>query len=187
MSAEQAMDLCRTELRTRAERDYGLRNITVTSTAADANQGRRDWVTGTFTDRAGYRRGGTYKFNCQVNYTAGQVGTLEILRPDGTMLQPGTTSPPTGTTGWGTTTPQSTTSYDQNRVLRTCQNAAAARAKQDGYQNLAFQTTVVDTSRANYVSGTLTGSRGPLTDSFTFGCTMDFPNAQVRSVDLMRR
>jgi hypothetical protein len=47
LSAERAIELCRSEVRTRGERDYGLRNVEITAAAVDTNQGRRDWITGT--------------------------------------------------------------------------------------------------------------------------------------------
>lgn len=185
VNVEQAMELCKTELRARGERDYGLRNLTITATAMDTAPGRREWVTGAFTDRAGYRRGGSYKFNCRVDPASSQVSALEILRADGTVLQPGAT---TGTaTGWGTTTTQGTGTYDQNKVLRACQDAAVERARRDGYQNLAFQTTAVDGSRANRVTGSATAARGPVTDTFDFACTMNFSTAAVENVEWTRR
>ena len=45
ISAERAIDLCRTEVRTRAERDYNIRNIDITAAAVDATAGRSDWIT----------------------------------------------------------------------------------------------------------------------------------------------
>ena len=100
ISAERAIDLCRAEVRTRAERDYNLRNIDITAAAVDAAAGRSDWVTGNFRDRTGYfPRAGGYRFNCPMDYNSGRVRTIEILRADGTVLQPGSTS--------GTSTPHS--------------------------------------------------------------------------------
>ena len=90
ISAERAIDLCRTEVRTRAERDYNIRNIDITAAAVDATAGRSDWITGNFSDRTGnFRRAGGYRFNCAVDYNSGQVRNIEILRADGTALQPG--------------------------------------------------------------------------------------------------
>ena len=42
ISAERAIDLCRTEVRTRAEHDYNIRNINITAAAVDATAGRSD-------------------------------------------------------------------------------------------------------------------------------------------------
>lgn len=172
LSAEQTIDLCRNEVRARGERDYGLRNIDITSAALDTNQGRRDWVTGSFNERSfGPRRGGEYRFNCQVDSRSGQVQTVEILR-NGSLLQPGS--------GGGQPA-------DQNQGLRACQDAAVARANRDGYQNVRFQSTAADPRRADWITGSLTASRASITDTFDFSCSMDTRNATVRNLEWRRR
>jgi hypothetical protein len=113
-----------------------------------------------------------------VDYNTGQVSGIEILRGDGTVVPPGMALGGT---------PNNQPAYDQNRVLRACQDAVAARANRDGYQNLNFTSTAVDPNRAGTVSGTLTGSRGPVGDALAFTCSMDFPSATVRNVELSRR
>jgi len=85
ISDEQAVDACRAELRDRATRDYGLRNIDVA-----AAQARGEEVTGTFNEgNALFRRGNAapYRFTCSVDYNSGQVRSLEIVRPDGSRLE----------------------------------------------------------------------------------------------------
>jgi hypothetical protein len=82
MSAERAIDLCREEVRTRATRDYGFRNIDITAAAIDT-AGRNDRVTGAFTDRAAGRRAGGYRFVCTIDNNASQMSSVEILRADG--------------------------------------------------------------------------------------------------------
>jgi hypothetical protein len=52
---------------------------------------------------------------------------------------------------------------------------------------VSFSSTVVDTNRSGWVSGAFTAARGPLTDTFTFGCSMDFASATVRNLELNRR
>jgi len=183
LTAERAMDLCRTEVRARSERDYGLRNIDITSTAVDSGQGRRDWITGAFSDRSSNRRRASgYRFNCQVDYSSGQVRNVEILRADGSTLQPGSLP---GTSSQ--TTPYNPAGYDQTRAIRACQDAVVARANRDGYQNVNFGSSAIDTSRSEWISGTITASRGPVTDTFNFGCSMDAQAASVRNVELNRR
>jgi len=176
ISTENAIDLCRTEVRARAERDYSLRNIDITAIGVDTASGRGDWVTGTFGQRSGYlRRTSGYRFNCAVDYATGQVRTVEIVRQDGTPLQ-------SGSAGTG-----SSPAYDQNRVYRACQDAVVARTARDGYQNVNFTATAMDANRSGWVSGTLTASRGPVTDTFDFGCSMDLATATVRNIELNRR
>ncbi|MEO8592116.1 MAG: hypothetical protein ABI759_02240 [Candidatus Solibacter sp.] len=174
-SPEEAIDACRNEVRTRGERDYSLRNLQLTSVASDRGQGRRDWVTGSFTARSGVmQRGGEFRFNCLVDFNSGQVRTLEIVRPDGTVMTP----------GGG---PGNAARYDQNAVLRSCQDAVIARTNRDGYQDANFIATSIDTRRNDTVMGAVTARRGPVSDTFDFSCTMDFNNASVRNVDVRRR
>ena len=181
LSVEQAVDLCRTELRSRVARDYNLREIDITSAALNTTVAVDNRITGAFSERGGRsRRTSAYRFNCDVDYNTGQVIGIEILRGDGSVVQPGTAL-------GGGAPYNNQPAYDQARVLRACQDAVAARANRDGYQNLNFTSTSVDPNRAGSVSGTLTGSRGPVSDTLAFTCLMDFPSATVRNVDFSRR
>lgn len=182
-STERAIDLCRNEVRARGERDYGLRNIDITAAGVDTNSGRRDSVTGTFNDRSGSRRrDNAYRFNCSVDYNSGQIRTVEILRADGRPVEGVSASP-----AYGPSVSQGQGGYDQRQVFRACQDAIVARTARDGYQNVSFSSTEVDRRRADWVSGTFTASRGPVTDAFDYGCSMDFGSARVRSVEVNRR
>jgi hypothetical protein len=173
LSAEQSIDMCRTEVRSRAERDYGLRNIDITAAAVDNS--RRDWVNGTFTERGSSRRGSGYRFNCEIDSRSGQVRNVEFQRADGSPLQPGNTGTIGGVGGGDTA------------ALRACQDAVVARVNRNGYENVRFTSTQVDRSRVEWVSGALTASRSSVTDNFDFGCSMDMRNATVRNVEVNRR
>jgi hypothetical protein len=179
IAAERAIDLCRTEVRARAARDYNLPNIDITAAAVDANPARSDWVTGTFTNRTGYLRRGGYRFSCAVDYNSGQVRTVEIAGADGAVIRPGSSNP--GSTN--NNQPQ----YDQTRVFRACQDAVVARTARDGYQNVNFSSIAVNTNRSGYVSGSITANRGPVNDTFDFACSMDFASATVRNLEWNRR
>ncbi len=175
ITAERALDLCRAEVHARAERDYGLRDIDVTAVGVDTSQGRRNWVTGMFTDSSGaFQRGSGYRFNCAVDYGRGQVGTVEILRADGSAVQPNTSSYGTG-------------AYSQTQILRACQDAVVARVNQQGYQNVQFGSMGIDPQRSGWVSGTVTASRVLVTDTFDFGCSMDLNAARVINLQVNRR
>jgi hypothetical protein len=183
ISNERALDLCRAEVHARGERDYGLRDIDITAVGIDTSKGRRNWVTGTFTDGSGSAlRGSGFRFNCSVDYSSGQVSTVEILRADGSRVQPSTAS---GAYGSGTT--YGSSGYNQTQVLRACQDAVVARVNQLGYQNVQFGAAGIDTQRSGWVSGTVTGSRVLVTDTFDFGCSMDFNAARVNNVQVNRR
>ena len=179
-STQAAVDLCRAEVRTRGERDYGLRNIDITAADAETNSGRRERVVGTFNHRSSRGRNNAYRFNCSVDYNSRQVRTLEILRADGSAVQ-------AVSTPYGTSASNGQTGYDQQKVFRACQDAVVARTARDGYQNVSFTSTAVDNRRADWVSGNLTAARGPVRDTFDFGCSMDFASSQVRNVEVSRR
>lgn len=183
ISAERALDLCRAEVHTRGERDYGLRNIDISAVGVDTGQGRRNWITGTFTDGSGtVLRGSGYRFNCSVGYSSGQVGTVEILRADGSTVQPVAAS---GAYGSGTT--YGSSGYNQAQVLRACRDAVVARVNQAGYQNARFGSTGVDNQRSGWVSGVVTATNVLATDTFDFGCSMDFNAARALNVQVNRR
>ncbi len=177
MSAETAIDLCRAEVHARAERDYNLRNVDIVAVAVDVSAGRRDWATGSFYDRStGYfRAGGGYRFHCAMDYNSGQVRTVEILRADGSAMQTGTY--------------RRIAIPDRVRpgAFRACQDAVVSRAARDGYQNVSFSSTVVDTTRSGRIAGAITANRGPVSDTFDFGCFMDLGTATVRNLELNRR
>ncbi|NWF84876.1 MAG: hypothetical protein HXY18_13725 [Bryobacteraceae bacterium] len=184
-STQSAINLCRDEVRTRGERDYGFVNLNITSADADTSQGRRNWIRGAFREGSGTSgRSSRYRFNCEVDYNSRQVRTLEILRADGSAVQAGT---PSSAGGWGTQLLSYEGSYDQTKVYRSCQDSVVARTNRDGYQNVTFGSTAVASRRSDWVSGTITATRGQVTDNFDFGCQMDFPSAQVRKVELTRR
>jgi hypothetical protein len=176
ITSERAIDLCRNEVRARAE-SYNLRNIDITSAGVD-NSGRGDRVTGEFRERDNRSRSGGYRFNCSLDAKTGQVRNVEILRADGSAVQSGSYAP---------NAVYSQGAYDQNRVLRACQDAVVARTARDGYQNVSFGSTSVDSSRNGRVSGNMTATRGPVTDNFEFGCSMDLNSATVRNVEVIRR
>jgi hypothetical protein len=172
MPAERAIDICRTEVRERAAREYNMRGIDITGINAEPNFGRgSSRVAGTFADRAmPNRRGGGYRFTCDIDPNAGQVRAIEILRPDGSVLRPG--NQPGG--------------FDP-RAVRECQDAVVARVSRDGYRNPNFTSTGMDPNRNAWISGTLTASRGPVADNFDFGCQMDPGRGTVRNVQVNRR
>jgi hypothetical protein len=80
------------------------------------------------------------------------------------------------------------TSYsDPNQAIRACQDAVVARANRDGYQNVNFGSTALNTTRAGWIFGTITASRGPISDTFDFSCSMDSRGSSVRNLEYSRR
>ena len=162
---QQAIDSCRAEVQARAARDFGLRNIDITSAGADTNSGRRDWIAGTFESRHGGGRE-SYHFGCSVDFNSGRVRSVDIAPVGGSM-------PPANSA----------------QGIRTCQDAVVARLNADGYRSPAFGNAMVDNrpGRGDWIVGKVTGKRGPVTDGFDFACSMDWRSGRVRSIDLNRR
>ena len=117
-----------------------------------------------------------------MDYSSGQVGAVEILRADGSTVRPGNAS---GAYSSGTT--YGSSGYNQAQVLRACQDAVVARVNQAGYQNARFGSTGIDNQRSGWVSGTVTATNALATDTFDFGCSMDFNAARVLNVQVNRR
>jgi hypothetical protein len=165
ITVERAVDVCREEVRVRAARELGMRNIDIVSASIEDNPGRRDWVSGTFTER-GQRRG-MYRFACSVDFANGNVRNVELIRPDGPGM------PSQG-------------AYDRNLGIRSCQDYVVAQINRDGYQNIRFGELSYDTRGRDTIMGSASADRGRVHDTFQFSCTLD--NAgRVRSADVRRR
>ncbi len=173
ISAERALDLCRTEVHARGEKDYGFVDLDITAVGVDTSAGRSNWVTGTFTARVRSAPEATYRFNCAVDYAAGQIGVVEFLRPDGSRLQPAGAA--------------AVATVDQAQLFRTCQDAAVARVNQLGYQNVQFNATEIDPRRSGWVTGSLPARRILVTDTFDFSCSMDFRTGRLIDIQVTRR
>lgn len=164
-STEAAIDDCRSRVRERAERDYGLRGIDFTSAGID--NGRRDVVTGNFTEN---RRGPSYRFSCVVDSNSGQIRNVEIERPDR-----------------GNWSGNGRGNYDMPRQVRVCQDAVVDRAGRDGYRDFSFMDTREDRSRNGNIYGRMTARRNGGAETFEFSCAMDNNGGRVRDVQLNRR
>ncbi|MEO8130106.1 MAG: hypothetical protein ABJF23_09870 [Bryobacteraceae bacterium] len=78
-TAAQALNVCRNAVRDRAFRDYGVKEVDFTSINPDNNPGRNDWIVGTFDGRGGRNRD-RYSFACSVNFSNGNVRSVDIRR-----------------------------------------------------------------------------------------------------------
>jgi hypothetical protein len=182
--AVRMIESCWNEVSARAGRDHNLANIDLTSVTIENAPGRQETLVGTFDEGSGQSRvGAQYRFSCSVDGRTGRVRSVDLLASDGSPLRPGATA---GTTS-NVLSPPAGFGVNQDQAFRACQDAVIARAAQSGYQNARFQSTSFDNRRSEWIVGTMTAARGPITDTFEFGCAMDLRAAQVRNVDLARR
>jgi hypothetical protein len=75
------------------------------------------------------------------------------------------------------------------RVLQACQDSVTDRLYSDGYRYVAFDRAAPDNNPGpgDWVTGWVSGRRGPGTRQFSFSCSVDFRSGSVRSVDLRER
>lgn len=75
------------------------------------------------------------------------------------------------------------------RAVEVCREAAAERLRRDGFDNIRIRNIEADnrTGRSDSVQGTATARRGRRTEEFTFSCSVDLSNGNVRRVRIDRR
>ena len=75
----EAMNVCKNAVRERARQDYGVKDVEFTNINRDDNAGRNDWIVGTFDGRSGRNRD-RYSFSCSVNFSNGNVRSVDVRR-----------------------------------------------------------------------------------------------------------
>src|SRR5262249_37352810 len=70
---DQAIRVCREDIRDRAARRFGDGNVVFRNMRLEDNPDRRDWVTGNFT-----LRGRPHEFACSVDFDSGRVRWAQI-------------------------------------------------------------------------------------------------------------
>jgi hypothetical protein len=75
------------------------------------------------------------------------------------------------------------------RAVRICQDSVTNRLYRDGYRYVEFGRVVSNNNPGwnDWVTGSVSGSRGRGPVWFSFSCSVDFSSGRVRSVDLRRR
>lgn len=78
-TTEQAIDLCRDEVREQADRRFGERDVLFQRMNLDDNPGRHDWVIGSFEAvRDRFDRPRLYQFACSVDFDSGRLRSVQI-------------------------------------------------------------------------------------------------------------
>jgi len=165
-TADQAVNICRDDVRQRAAQRFGTPNIQFQNMRVEDNPDRRDWVVGTFTTPRFGNRSRLHEFACSVNFDTGQVRWAQI-------------DPENGRFG------------NADRVLsspdavRNCESAVQSRVRQRGFRNVQFGRINVDDNpgRNDWVVGWVRADG----EQFDFSCRVNLNDGDVRSVDLTRR
>jgi len=173
----QAVRRCEDRVRTQAERQYNLYNLSFNNSGAMNNPNGRsnDTINGSFEGyRNNYRE--VYDYSCRVNFNNGNVRDVQInQRGSGSG---GGFFPSGGGSNWDTST-----------AINRCREAVDNRLRNDGYNNPSFDSTNVDNNqgRNDWIIGSVRARRGNYTDSFNFDCQVNLNNGAVRSVNVRRR
>ena len=170
-TADQAIRICQDNIRQQARerfRTYSS-NITFQRTAMDDNPGRNDWVMGTFSVRRGYRGQETHRFACSVNFDNGQVRSATIDPQDGGR----------GVQG----------NQGSGRALQNCQRAVEERLRRDGYDRVDFRSINVDDrpGRNDWIVGNARADGRDGGAAYSFSCSVDLNDGDIRSVEVTRR
>jgi hypothetical protein len=173
-SPDQAISVCRDEVKLRAAERFGTPDIEFRDMRLDDNPGRGDWIVGSFFLRRDRDRDQAHRFTCSVNFDNGQVRSVQIDQ-NGQDRDRGFTPGP-----------------DRAGVrdaVQTCRRAAEDRVRERGYRDVEFGRINVDDrpGRQDWVLGTLRAGRGGNWEPFEFSCRVDLRDGDVKSVDLTRR
>jgi hypothetical protein len=169
-TADQAVNVCRQEVRQQAGQRYG-RNIVFENMRVDDNPGRRDWVLGNF--YVHNSRGVTHQFACSVNFNNGRVRWVQIDPQGGRFVE-----------NYG-----SADRTFMGNGVQNCQREVDERMRRQGYGDVRFNGVNVDdrAGRNDWVVGSLRANRGRGMESYSFSCRVNLDNGNVRSVDLNRQ
>lgn len=165
----QLVSACQEAARDRTIREFGVRELVFGSTYRDSAPGRQEWIVGTF-DTGRVSRRDDFRFACRMDWRSGRVQSVEVTRATGGGSLPGP--------------------GDGQQAVRICQDAATARAQQDGYNDVRLRWAESDNrpGRQDRVEGTVSArGREGYQYFLDFSCSMDFNTGQIRRLDVRPR
>ena len=173
-TTEQAVQVCQNAVRQQALDRFRSASIAFRNTALDNNPGRQDWVTGLIDVRRGYNRDDTFSFSCSVNFDTGEVRSAQIDPIERDRYMP----------GFGDARKSAA-----RIAMDSCQTAVEDKIYQLGYQHVDFLSINVDDrpGRNDWIVGNARADIRARSDSFSFSCSVDFRDGDIRSVDVRRR
>ncbi len=173
-TTEQAIRVCQDAIRQQAYDRYRSASIAFRETKLDNNPGRQDWITGLFDMRRGFDRDETFEFSCSVNFDNGQVRSAQMNPIERDRYMPGY--------GDARTSPT-------RIAMDSCERAVENNINNRGYQHVDFLSIRVDDrpGRGDWIVGDARADIRSRSDSFSFSCSVDLRDGDVRTVDVRRR
>lgn len=175
-SQEDAMRGCQDAVRQQAAGRFNAREIEFRRVEANNNPGPRDSVNGVFDVRRGYGRDEAFRFSCSVDFNSGRVWNAAI-EPFG--LQQSDRGGDRDRPGRRDAT---------ERAVSSCQRAVEDRIARDGFADIRIGNIRIDDrpGRNDWVIGDARAESRRGRSAFTFACSVDLADGDVRSVDVQR-
>jgi hypothetical protein len=172
LGEQEAVRVCQDSVRQEAAQRFRGR-VEFLDGRIDDNPGRNDWIVGRISVRNGNGQE-DMRYSCSVDFESGRVRSASIDpvgRGDGR--------------GYG----RDGGNGGAERALESCRRAVTERMRQDGYGRVEFTSTRMDDNpgRNDWVVGTAQAYRGPNFQSYSFSCSVNLRDGDVRSVDVRRR
>jgi len=170
-ATNEAIRVCRDDVRERAARELGSGNVVFRDTRLQDQPGRRDWVMGSFTTR-----GRPHEFACSVDFASGRVRWAQIDAQGGRW-------------GENTSADRRDNRGDSRAAVENCRDEVTMRLRNRGLGNVDFSRLSIDNNpgRNDWVIGSVQASGRRGTELYNFSCQVNMNNGNVRSVDLTRR
>ncbi|HWE49930.1 MAG TPA: hypothetical protein VG273_09085 [Bryobacteraceae bacterium] len=176
-TAEEAMNSCQDAVRQQAFQQLNARDITFRRVDPNDNPGPRDSVRGIFEVRRGNGRDETFRFSCSVNFDSGRVFDARIENFGGDRF-----GGDRGGDRGGRFDPA-------DRAINSCRQAVASRIANDGFDNPVIDSIRVDDrpGRNDRVMGNARANSRRGSAAFSFSCTVNLSDGDVRNVDVQLR
>lgn len=166
---EEAIRSCQDIVRQQAGERFNARDITFRRSDANDNPGGRDTVQGWFDAHRGYGRDEAFRYSCTVNFESARVFNAQV-EPAGERRD---------LDGRG----------GSDRAISSCQRAVQDRIARDGFGNPRIDSIRVDDrpGRQDWVVGNARADARYGRRDFTFSCSVDLRDGDIRSVDVQPR
>ena len=174
-TTEQAIAVCQDAVRDQVRDRFRGRRVDFLSTRIDDNPGRNDWVIGAIEVSRGRNVEDRYRFTCSVDFSSGRVRSAQVEpRGVGRDWRGDSDRPNNG---------------GANRAIQSCQAAAEARVRRDGFDRVEVSSIRMDDApgRNDWVVGNLRAFDRRGSEAFNFSCSVNLRDGDVRSVNVTRR
>lgn len=180
-SQDDAMRSCQDAVRQQAAERFNARDIAFRRIEANDNPGRRDSVNGMFDVRRRDGRDEAFRFSCSVDFDSGRVWNAMIEPFGGDRHDARDDDRYRGDRG--------DRRNPADRAISSCQRAVEERIARDGFRDVRVESIRVDDrpGRNDWVIGDARADSRNGRAAFTFSCSVDLADGDVRSVDVRAR